>query len=357
MAELLKKHQDILKPLHKGDKVTGKITKLTSQEILMDISYKTEALVIEKERRLFKNLLSVIKVGDTVTANVISPESEKGFPVVTLRQYVENLIWQKLEKLQKDQEKIEVTIREITKGGLLVDSKESIQGFLPSSHIAISQNPQNLVGQKIKVNILELDRENKKVIFSQKAVVSTEDFKKATKTWKAGEKVKATIATITTFGLFVSIPNPENPEKYIDGLIHISEIAWDKTSSELTSLFTVGQEIESVITGFDDNAKRVDLSIKRLTTDPFETAIKEKSYEVDQKVSGTVIKVTDSGVTLNLGSVNDIVIEGTIRKDKIPAGTTYTEGQKITATISQIDSKKHRILLTPVLLEKPLGYR
>ena len=116
-------------------------------------------------------------------------------------------------------------------------------------------------------------------------------------------------------------------------------------------MFTVGQEIDATIIGIDREAKRVDLSIKQLSIDPFEQL--SKAFTIDQKVTGTVKDVTPTGVVVTLESG----VEGLIRKEKIPPTVTYTRGSKITATVSQIDKKRHRIVLLPVLLEKPIGYR
>lgn len=354
MADLLKAHTESFIPLHKGDKVTGIITKLTPQETLMDINFKTEALVIEKDRKLYKNLISVVNVGDTVTANVISPESEKGNPILTLRQFVEEHIWGKLADEQKKQERIDVVIKESTRGGLIVESKEGVVGFLPNSHVA-NNSESMTVGNTIKVGILELTRETKKVIFSQKSVVSVEEFHTAVKEFKAGDKVKVTVSTITPFGLFVAISQKEDTKKTIDGLIHISEISWERTPAELASLFTVGQEIDVLIVGFDDNAKRVDLSVKRLSADPFEEAV--KGFTVDQRVSGKVKAISEQGIIVELPAVGGVVLDGMIKKDKIPPTVAFEIGQSVSVTISQIDIKRRKIALSPVLTEKPLTYR
>lgn len=360
MAELLARQSTSVTPLHRGDRITGRISKLTSSEILMDINYKTEAIVIEKERRLLKNLMSLLKLGDEVTAVVISPESEKGNPVVTLRHYVDDMGWEKLLGIQKKQERIPVIVREATRGGFLVETKDGIIGFLPNSHISFKQGGEDMVGKEIQVGVLELHRETKKIIFSQKSVVSLQDFHAAIKEWKVGDNVTAIISGVTPFGLFVQLPKnnqdstDEEKLEYVDGLIHISEIFWEKTPSELQSLFAVGQDVNACIVSFDDNAKRVDLSIKRLTKDPFEDAVKQLA--VDQRVSGTVASISDMGVSVELVA-NGVRIEGIIRKDKIPPTVRFEVGKKTNAIISQIDTKKRRIVLVPALLEKPIGYR
>lgn len=362
MAELLQKQKSPFNPLHRGDIIKGKITKLTTTEILMDIHYKTEAIVIEKERRLLKNLISLLKVGDEVSAVVISPESEKGYPVVSLRHYVDDLAWKKLQDIQNKQERIAVRVQEATRGGFIIETTDGIIGFLPNSHVSFKQNQEELVGQEIKVGILELNRESKKIIFSQKSVVSLEDFHKATKGWKAGNKITGIVSGITPFGLFVSIPkkvdkaaSDYDTQDFVDGLIHISEISWERAPMDLQTIFQGGQEIEAVITGFDDNAKRVDLSIKRLTIDPFENIAKH--FTLDQKVSGTISQVSDAGISVTLSVEGNQIAEGFIRKEKVPPTMKFEEGKKINAIVSQVDSKKRKIMLVPALVEKPLGYR
>jgi len=353
MADLLKTHQSAFVALHKGDIIKGKVTKLTSSEILLDINTKTEAVVLEKDRKILKQLLSLLKIGDTVSATVLNPESDMGYPVVSLRKFVDDTLWNRLERLQKNQEKIEANIKEATKGGFLVETAEGITGFLPHSYVSFTQNQQDLLGQKPPLVIVELNRDARKVIFSQKAVEGSEDFKKAQKLLKKGQKVRATVVNVTSFGVFVSIQLPIDEQKYVDGLIHISEISWEKLT-DISHMFTQGEELEALIISFDEDARRIDLSIKKLTSDPFEEAVKH--YSVDQKVTGVVTKITDIGVFLEIGS-DQKNIEGLIRKDKIPPKTTYEMGQKIAVTISQIDSKKRRIIVVPVLLEKPIGYR
>jgi len=137
-------------------------------------------------------------------------------------------------------------------------------------------------------------------------------------------------------------------------LVHISEVSWSKVE-DLTQLFTTGQKVEAVVVGVDADAKRLDLSFKRLTMDPF--AKISEAFPVDKKVSGSVKGIDESGVTVDLGEVEGQSVEGLIKREKISPNTTYEVGQKVNVTVSQIDTRKRKILLTPVLLEKPLMYR
>lgn len=354
MAKLLAKHTAPLTILKKGDNVKGIVTKLSSKEVLVDINAKTDAVVLERDNKLMRNLLAKLKVGDEVTVGILDPESEFGYPVVSLRRFMDTAMWDKLTGSQKDRKSVSVMITGATRGGFLATTDDGTAGFLPTSQLSFSENQQTLVGRKIEVIVLEVNKAAHKVIFSQKALSAFSDFKEVTSVLKVGQKISAIISSITPFGIFLSIPFGE--EKYVDGLVHISEIAWEKVT-EIEELFSVGQEIEGVIIGFDTNAGRVDVSIKRLTEDPFAEVAKQLS--IDQKVTGKVIKLGSMGllIALTKPEIDEKQVEVMIKKDKIPPTKSYEVGETVTATITEIDTKRHRISLAPVLTEKPIGYR
>ncbi len=343
MARLMASHMSSFVSLKKGESVKGKLTKLTPNEILVDLGAKTEALILEKDKGILRTILGMFKVGDTVEVNVLNPESEIGQPVVSLRRYLGNIAWVKLEELQNSHEQIEVTISEIGKAGFVVATSFGVSGFLPQSHTTTSNTQENVVGQKINASVLEINRVDNKVIFSQKTKMSDDDFDKAQKKYKAGQKVDVIVTNVTAFGLFVALDT-------FEGFIHISEISWER-QEDLAGQFKAGQKITAAIIRFDKESKRINLSIKKLSADPFEELIEK--YPLDKKVSAVVTKVEAAGVSLEF----DDDIQGFIKKEKIPPMTTYTAGQDITVTVSEHDKRKHRIVLTPVLKEKPIGYR
>lgn len=351
MAELMARQTSTLKTLQKGEKIEATVKSITPSEILLDVGAKTEAVVLEKERRLFKQLLQNLKVGDKVMGTVISVESEMGYPLISLRSFSENSIWEKLAKLEKSQEKMPVSVTESTKGGFLVEMNDGTHGFLPNSHV--TGDAQSLVGQTIEASIVEINREQRKIIFSQKGMLTDEQFKTQTAKLKAGSKVEGIISGVTSFGLFVNVPT-EKGQAPLDGFIHISEVSWER-ESDLGQKFAVGDKIVCVVTGFDRDNKRIELSLKKLSEDPFTEIAKE--FPLEKKVTGEVKEISDQGIVLDLGQMKGKNVEGLIRKDKISPNSTYVVGQEVIATVVQIDPRKRKILLTPVLKEKPLMYR
>lgn len=348
MAELLAKHQTNFVNVSKGQVLSGTITKLTSSEILVDIGAKTEALVLEKDKRILRSLLSTLKVGDKVTVAILNPESDYGNPVVSLRRFNDERVWEKLEELKKNKEQIEVTVDELTKGGFLVAAKDGVAGFMPNSQTSFLQNPQELVGKQIKVLVIELNKPLRKIIFSQKATVAGEEFDKATKNLKVGQTTEATISNIAPFGIFLSLTLADG--SVIEGFVHISELSWEKLAT-VPEEFKPGEKVKVQVLGFDRETKRVNLSIKSLTKDPFEEKL--KAYQADQKVSGSVTKVLSNGVLVRL----EDGVEGFIKKEKIPPTVTFSDGSSVNATVVEVDTRRHRVVLVPVLTEKPLMYR
>ncbi len=351
MADLMKKVEANKTPFvspHKGDMLIGTITKLTSGEILVDINAKTEAVVLEKERNIMNKILSSFKVGDKVPVQVLNPESDFGYPVVSLRRSVGDITWDRLAKLQKSQEAVEVNLDMATKGGFLATTSDGISGFLPNSHTSSLENPQGLIGKRIKVVVLELNRELNKIIFSQKQVMGPSDFQKLIKNLKVGQKIDAVVSNVAPFGVFLSIPVDDN--KLAEGFIHISETSWENVEN-INDLFKIGDKITGVVVGFDKESRRVNLSLKRLAADPFEQKLDE--FVIDKKLKATVTKVISTGVILDLGDN----VNGFIKKEKIPVKTTYKEGETLDVTVSSVDKKRHRVEVAPVLKAKPIGYR
>lgn len=349
MAELMARQSAAPVTFQKGDSVKGTVTRLSKKEILVDLSAKGEAIVVEKDQRLMRSLKHFVKEGDTVEATIISVESESGQPIVSLRKFVDNLMWEAVEALKKSQEQIEVTVTESTRGGYVVTSEEGFSGFIPNSHTS----GQSLsVGDHVKVSVADYNKDDRKIIFSQKSTLPLEEFEKVTKQLKKGEKVTATVTNGTNFGYFVTFSvTVDGKEQPLEGLIHISELSWDKVE-DISGLYKGGEKLEAVVVGVDKDSRRVDLSIKRLSADPFEK-LKEQ-FPVDKKVQGTVTKVEDGNVYLSLDEEGT---EGLIKKEKVPPTATYAVGSTISATVASHDARRRRIELVPVLLEKPLMYR
>ena len=169
------------------------------------------------------------------------------------------------------------------------------------------------------------------------------DFSKVVSDIKVGDIVDTIVSNTTSFGIFVSVKNAE-------GFIHLSELSWDRLEGA-ENYYKPGEKVRAQVIGIDKDAKRVNLSVKRLTIDPFEETAKD--YSIDRRVKGKITKISSLGISLELEGD----IEGLIKKEKVPPSSNYEVGQTMEAVVSEVDSRRHRIILVPVLKEKPIGYR
>lgn len=342
MAQLLEEEKITLHGLKKGEEIEGVITALSSKGIIVDIGAKTEALVLEKDKKILSDLLLTHKLGEKIKATVLVPESDEGYTLLSLRRQRKNRAWQLLQRAQEGDETVDVTVTDLIRGGLLAEYT-SLHGFIPLSQL--NSNTEEIVGKNLKVKVLEAVPADNRLIFSEKAALTrTEDVKKELAKVKVNDVYTGTITSLARFGLFVKIG--EN----LEGLVHISEVSWE-AKVDLEEQFKVGEEIQVLAIGVDVPNKKLNLSIKQLLPDPWKEVVNKLA--TDQQVQGKISKISGLGLHIVLG----LGIEGLIHRSKIPLGADFTEGDKITCLVAGVDLEKRRVSLAPILKEKPVGYR
>ena len=344
MAELMSLHAK-MPLLQKGSVVEGIVKKLSSSEITLDIGFKSDALVLEFDKKNVENLLKLLKVGDKVKASVLSPESEEGFPVVSLRRTLEGLILAGLEDVYKKNSPLEVTVSESTRGGFFATTSEGLRGFLPASQIL---RDFTMIGKRIKVKIIEFDREKKRLIFSEKALLYITDPSEIERYIEKDKTVKAVIENVAPHGLYVLISPKEGIT--IEGFVHISEVSYQRIEN-IQEMYKRQDAIDAVVLGVDQENRRVNLSIKKLEKDNFEDI--KKKYIKGGTVKGVVQEVRSRGVTLEL----EIGVTGFISATKIPTGATYQKGETVDGEVTGVDERRRLVLIAPILKAKPIGYR
>jgi len=350
MEELLLLEQEKVRGLKKGEVVDGVISEITPKSIFIDIGAKTDGVVLGKEFERSKDFIQNLKVGDKVRVYVGSLENEKGQILLSLRQAASDFAWNKFEEMLKSGEETEVKGREVNRGGLIVDSAFSLQGFIPGSQIGSLWQGKlgELVGRKLTVKVIEVNREQNRLVFSEKLVSDAEKIKKAAqaiKKLKIGDIFEVEITQVAPFGLFVKV-RVEDEE--IEGLVHISEVSWQKVE-DLNKLYKAGEKVKVKVISTEDN--RVQFSIKQLLPDPWEGL--ESRYPIDSKLEGKVTRLTSFGALVEI----EPGIEGLVHISKIPPELTINEGDKIDIYIESIDRENRRISLGLVLSQKPIGYK
>lgn len=346
MAELMARESSQFTALKKGASVKGIVKKLDPREILLDIGYKSDALVIEYDKQNLENLLSILKIGDNVEATVISPESEEGFPVLSLRRMLEQSVYGKLEDVFKTDKTVVATIIEVTRGGYFIEVNGGVKGFLPNSQVTVDDKLSQ--GNKVDVKVIEFDREKKRVIVSQKATHYLMNMSEIEKLVKRDTTVKATVTIVTPYGVYLEISPKE--DVLIEGFIHISEVSHERVEG-LEDKYDTGDKLEVLVIGMDMDNKRVNLSLKRLEKDIFEN-VKDK-YKLEQEVKGSISDIKSRGVTLKLdGGINGFIASG-----KIPTGEEYKKDDTLTVEVTGYDERKRVVLVSPVLKTKGMTYR
>ncbi|MDO8270146.1 MAG: S1 RNA-binding domain-containing protein [Candidatus Levybacteria bacterium] len=345
MAELMARASSQFSTLKRGDIVTGIVKKLEPREILLDIGYKSDALVIEYDKQNLENLLGILKIGDKVTASVISPESEEGFPVLSLRRMLEEKVYGALETVFKADTALVAHVLEVTRGGYFIETNEGIKGFLPNSQLRDSRINQ---GDKVEVKVIEFDREKKRVIVSQKAMHYLMNIPEIEKHIKRDSVVKGVVTLVTSYGIYLEISPKEGI--LIEGFIHISEVSHQRVEG-LEGKFKIGEKLDVQVIGVDIDNKRVNLSLKRLEKDTFEDV--KKKYKKEDTISGTVTDVKTKGITLQI----EPTVMAFISASKIPTGTEYKKDDKVEVEITDFDDKKRLIIVSPVLKTKVITYR
>jgi len=292
--------QDHFQPYPKvGDVVEGIVLSISKSEIRVDIGGVIVGIV--RGRELFGNEYDDLKIGDVVAATVIEEENENGEAELSFRAAGLTQAWNKIEELIKTQEATEVTVVDANKGGLMV-RLGPIPGFLPVSQLSPDNYPRvpggdkgkilehlrKFTNQSMKVKVIDASQRDEKLIVSEK-VVWEEEQKDVLSQYEVGGMIEGKVTALTSFGAFIEFGDG------LEGLVHISEIAWQRIDHP-RDVLTVGQEVTAQIIQIDGS--KIFLSMKRLVDDPWKTVKDE--YAVGQKVRGRVLKINPFGLFVEL---------------------------------------------------------
>lgn len=342
--ELLAKEGESIKQAVAGDTVDGVVLSVKKHEILIDLGAKGVGLVPRREASYARNL----EVGQEVTASVIDAEMEDGYVLLSLRKAVKDKGWDEIQAKLDAAEIVEVTPCDANRGGLLVEY-EGIRGFLPVSQLSAEHYPRvgsadkdeilqrlnSLVGKNIKVRILDASKKDNKLIFSEKEAVK-DGLAARFAELSVGDTVKGMVTGVVDFGVFVNVDG-------IEGLVHISEISWERVNNP-SDYVKVGDEIEAKIIAIDK--ERLSLSMKQLTEDPWLSEV-EKLKKGD-KVEGTVTRITPFGAFVQISPA----VEALVHVSELGEGNdvdpekVFTLNERKDFKVLDIDKEGRKISLT-----------
>jgi len=357
LLELMKKHSKEVKTFEQGEVVEGTIVGVDKKYILLDIGAKQEGLLFKDE---IKNIPDFkIEMGKTITALVLYPEDVKGNLVLSLKKAKSQHSWDSLQEAYNNSELINATVIDYLKGGLFVDVLGQ-KGFIPISHLnrhhfeqfnnAMMQGGESdaaqtlggLKGTELQVKIIEIDAIKNRLVMSEKEAMPDNELVQKDKRLgeiQKGDVIKGKVTIILPYGVLVDLNG-------VDGLIHISEIAWEKVESA-KDYFQAGEEVEVKVIGKDGD--KIALSVKELKDNPWNTV--EEKYPLGTKIKSKVTKVVPFGAFIEL----EKGLDGLIHVSEMVKPLNV--GDEVEAVVVNVDSKDRKLALSVRKIEDTKIYR
>jgi len=304
-SEFAKAFEKTMTRIHNGQVINGTVISIVDGEVFVNIGYKSDGVIPtgefssdpdEKPDELFKE-------GDEIEVEVMRVNDGEGNVLLSRKNAQSKKLWDEMMNQEDIEEKVfDAVGKEVVKGGIIADIS-GIRAFVPASHVSIKyiENLGEFVGKPMRLKVLEVDRQRKRIVASQKQVLLAEAAAERRKKWESlvvGEKINGIVRRIADFGAFVDIGG-------IDGLVHVTDAAWGRVKHP-SDVFSIGQEIEVLILNVDVEKERVSLGYKQLQPKPWTLA--GEKYPVGSIVEGKVVRIVPFGAFVALESTIDGLI-------------------------------------------------
>lgn len=350
MADLVSRVNFVIpKP---GDVIEANVVAIKPSMIFLDLKNFKMGIILGNEIKQSPQQFKNVKINDFLTVKIVDLENEDGYTEVSLLKAGEEKRWQALKEKMDNNEIIEAKVLKANKGGLIIEM-ENAEAFMPVSQLSSSHYPRvegankqkillelnKLIGQTLKIKIIDLDSREKKIIVSEKAA-EEKKIKKALEKYKIEDTIEGIITGVVDFGAFVKFDE-------LEGLIHISEIDWQIIDNP-NDFFKVGEKVRAKIVEIEGD--KVSLSTKALKENPWEKV--RGQYKSGQIVKGTVAKFNTFGTFIKLDEhiqgLAHISEFGTEKKMK----ETMELGKEYNFKIISIKPSEYRMALKPILEEE-----
>jgi len=332
-----------VKELHKGDIVKGVVVQVGDDEVLVDVGGKSEGVIPMRECSCcdIRSPKDMFSVGDEVEVAVIRVQDDEGKILLSKRKADAEKAWDELAEAVNEKKLVEGVVMEVVKGGLLMDV--GVQAFMPASLVerGYVEDLARYVGERLQARVIEVRKESRKVILSRKAVVEEEYNKLRAALWEEieeGQVRKGTVRRMTNFGAFVDLGG-------IDGLLHVSEMAWYRVGHP-SEILKENDEIEVFVLGIDKENEKVSLSLKKIVPNPWDKI--EQKYSQGQVVTGKVVRLVPFGAFVELEpGVDALVHISQLSHKRIGTpGEVVSVGEQVTAMVIDVDTEKHKISIS-----------
>lgn len=344
MNDLMDKVDESMVHINSGDIVKGVVISVNEDEVLVNIGFMTDGIISKEEISNEKeaNPTDIVKVDDEIFVYIMKVNDGEGNVLLSKKRADNIRVWDKLKEILDENKTLEVTVSEIVKGGATA-YVEGVRAFIPASQMsnAYVENLQDYKGKTLEVKIIELDKENKKLVLSRRVIEQAESEVKKDIVWnelKKGEKRKGVVTRLAKFGAFVDLGG-------IDGLIHVSDLSW-KRVLDPSEVVSVGDEVEVYVLDFDKVKGRISLGLKDVEGNPWNNI--SSKYHTNDVVEGTVVKLMEFGAFVQLQSgIEGLVHLSEISEDRIAKVSDVLKvGDVVKVKIGDINEKDKRISLS-----------
>ena len=329
--------------LSRGDRVEATIIQVEKDRLFVDLGTKSEGVIPINEisDTPVASLAEKFSVGDKIQVVVIKPEGSDGQAIVSKKRADFYEVWDRIEQLHKSQEVVMANVVERVKGGLGVDL--GVRGFVPATHVGNGKlrNLEKFVGESLPFKVIEIDRERKKVVLSnrlaedeRRSEAKEELFQKI----QPGAILEGTVRRLADYGAFVDLGG-------IDGLLHVSEMSWMRINHP-REMFKEGQTIQVMVLRLDTDAGKISLGHRQVLPDPWNLV--KQNYRSGQKVTVTIGRLVQSGAFVRLPEGAEAFIpisEMSTRRIKKPE-EVLTVGMEVEAQILDLRADERRMVLS-----------
>jgi small subunit ribosomal protein S1 len=326
-----------------GDIVTGRVVKIDSDEVLLDIGFKSEGVIPSRELSIRNDVdpHEIVSLDDELEALVLQKEDKDGRLILSKKRAQYERAWGTIEEIKEKDGIVKGPVIEVVKGGLILDI--GLRGFLPASLVDLRRvrDLQPYVGREIECKIIELDKNRNNVVLSRRAYLEEtqrEQRDEFLTNLKSGEIRSGVVSSVVNFGAFVDLGG-------MDGLVHVSELSW-KHVDHPSSVVQVGDEVTVQVLDVDLSRERISLSLKATQQDPWQEFA--GSHQVGELVYGRVTKLVPFGAFVQVGEG----IEGLVHISEMAVHhveapeQVVTPGEELWVKIIDIDLDRRRISLS-----------
>lgn len=336
--------------LHRGDIVTGKVINVTDNEIMVNVGYKSDGIIpfeeISNDHTV--NPKELVSVGDEIKVYVLKVDDGDGNVLLSKKRVDVQKGWEDLEKIMESQALLETKVIEVVKGGVISLSR-GIRCFIPASQLSDSyvEDLSSFVGKNFNTKVMEIDKRRNKVVLSRKVVLKQEkqeQKKEVLSKLEKGQRVRGEVKNLADFGAFIDLGG-------IDGLIHISDLSWNRVKHP-KEVLKVGDSVEVVVLDLDKEKEKISLGLKQIHPHPWELA--GQKYAAGDIVEGKVVRMLDYGAFVELEpGVDGLVHISEISDKYVSKPSQELElGQMVKAKILDINVEQKRISLSIAAVKK-----